>query len=42
MYIKTLQQFKGFINSVEFDDKGAFCSTEYILEQIEEKFPYLL
>lgn len=38
MYIKTLQQFKGFINSVEFDDKGAFCSTEYILEKIEEKF----
>ena len=38
MYIRTLQQFKGFINSVEFNDKGAFCSTEYILEQIEEKF----
>lgn len=38
MYIKTLQQFKGFINSVEFDDKGTFYSTQYVLGKIEEKF----
>jgi cell wall-associated serine proteinase prtA len=38
MYIRKLQEFKGFINSVEFDDKGTFYSTEFALRKIEEKF----
>ena len=38
MYIRKLQEFKGFINSVEFDDKGTLYSTQYVLGKIEEKF----
>ncbi|MCY7187270.1 hypothetical protein [Streptococcus gallolyticus] len=50
MRAKTVQEFIGIIildknddkgtscYTVEFYDKGTFCSTEYVLEQIEEKF----
>lgn len=50
MEAKIVQNFKGVINlvkfgdkgtsyySVEFNDKGTFYSTEYILQQIENKF----
>ena len=35
---KILQEFSGEINGVEFDDKNNFYSSEFILEQIENKF----
>ena len=50
MEVKTVQNFKGIISlvkntdkgtidySAQFDDKGVFYSTEYLLEKVEEKF----
>lgn len=38
MKSEKIQDFKGTINSVEFDDKGTFYSTQYVLENIEDKF----
>jgi len=50
MESKTVQNFKGIISlvkntdkgtiyySAQFDDKGVFYSTEYLLEKVEEKF----
>ena len=38
MKSKKIQDFKGIINSVEFDDKGTFYSTQYVLENIEDRF----
>ena len=38
MKSEVVQGFKGKINGVEFDDENIFCSSEEILEQIEDKF----
>ena len=38
MKSEAVQGFKGKINGVEFDDENIFCSSEEILEHIEEKF----
>lgn len=35
---KVIQEFKGIINGVEFDNKEVYASVEYILEYINEKF----
>ncbi len=33
-----IQEFKGKINGIEFDDKNVYSSTEFILGNIEDKF----
>lgn len=38
MNSKIIQEFKGEINGIEFDDKNIYYSTEYILENLENKF----
>jgi hypothetical protein len=34
----VLQKFKARINSVEFDDYQLYMTTEYVLEEINDKF----
>lgn len=38
MESQILQKFKARINSVEFDDYQLYATTEYVLEQINNKF----
>lgn len=34
----VLQKFKARINSIEFDDRQLYMTTEYVLEKINDKF----
>ena len=34
----VLQKFKARINSIEFDDRQLYMTTEYVLEEINDKF----
>ena len=38
MKSEVVQGFKGKINGIEFNDEGNYYSSEFILEQIEDKF----
>lgn len=38
MEIKIIQNFKGIINGVEINNEKVFYTTEYILENINDKF----
>ena len=38
MKSQILTKFKGEINGIKFDDEKIYCSTEYILETIEDEF----
>ncbi|MCI7224323.1 MAG: hypothetical protein SPJ84_02685 [Fusobacterium gastrosuis] len=35
---QIIQEFKGVINGVECNDRYIYCSLEFLLEKIEEKF----
>ena len=38
MKARIIQEFKGKINEIEFDDKNIYSSVEFILGSIEDKF----
>ena len=38
MESQVIQKFKARINSIEFDDRQLYMTTEYILEEINDKF----
>ena len=38
MESQVIQKFKARINSIEFDDRQLYMTTEYILEEINEQF----
>ena len=38
MECNIIQEFKGEIGGVEFDDKNIYYASQFILEKIEDKF----
>ena len=38
MECNIIQEFKGEIGEVEFDDKNIYYASQFILEKIEDKF----
>lgn len=38
MEAKIIQNFKGIINGIIIDHQNVYCSTEYIIEQMEDHF----
>lgn len=38
MESQVIQKFKARINSIEFDDRQLYMTTEYVLEKINDKF----
>ena len=38
MESQLIQKFKACINSIEFDDRQLYMTTEYVLEKINDKF----
>lgn len=42
MNAKIIQNFKGIINGVEINHQNVYCSTEYIIEQMEDHFDIII